>query len=235
MRPFFLPAVKQVLIKPEDFFEKDIKRINRWAQPITYLFFLTVIGAFFISNQPKNFFKELTFKVVETFGLQEYFVGYEASTINIAFLFIVLVIVLLLATSFKYWVVHWYVRIWNKKATFKHTYVVLTYGGTPGWLAMPFSALFFYFLYQALTTQAATSWIFTILSLVVWAGLEGYSIYLRIYALAKIQNITKRQAVLSVYVFGLLTYLVGVVVIEFVVILLIFFVLVLLGVMPTAA
>lgn len=235
MRPLFFPTAKKVLIKPGDFFEKDISLLSRWAQTTAYLFFLTLIGAFFISNQPKNAFKEFTFTIVETFGLQDYFVGYSASTIGIAFLFIALVIVLLLATSFKYWVAHWYVRLWNKQATFQYTYAVLTYGGTPGWLAMPFSVLFFYLLYQATTTHAGTTWLLAILSFVVWMAFEGYSIYLRIYALAKVQKITRKQAVLSVYVLGLLTYLVGIVVIEFVVLFLLFGVLSLFGIVPTVA
>ena len=235
MRPPFLPDARDVLTKPEEFFKKDVERIKRWAQPITYLFFLTLIGAFFISDRVKYLLKQLTQRAIDELGLQGALAGYTPSALGIAGLFLLLVIVLLLATSFKYWVAHLYVRLWNKKATFKKTYVILTYGGTPGWLAMPFSALFIYFLYKSLITGGTANWLLTIFSLTVWAGLEGYSIYLRIYALARIQGITKWQAVLAVYVLGLITYLVGVMIIEFIIIFAVLLVLAAIGVMPIGA
>ncbi|MBD3209607.1 YIP1 family protein [Candidatus Woesearchaeota archaeon] len=232
MRLPFLPTAKDVLVKPESFFKEELRRINQWQQPVTYLLFMVIIGAFFMSNQAKLFLKELTYGIVESLGIENVFVSYTPSTLGIAFLFLLLVVVLLLATSFKYWVAHWYVKLWNKKAKFQNTYAVLTYGGTPGWLAMPFSALFLYLLYKAITTGSSVTWLLSFLSFAVWAGLEGYSIYLRIYALVRIQKITKLQAVLSVYVLGLLTYLVGLVIIEFVVVTIVLLLLMAIGVVP---
>lgn len=214
MRPFFLPTLKQVLIKPEDFFDRDIRRMQRWAQPISYLLVFTVIIAFFFSSNVKKLFLAFAESIIKALGVDYLLLSYEPTMWSIAGLFLLLVIVLMLATSFKYWVAHWYVRIWNKKATFKHTYAVLTYGGTPGWIAMPFFTLTMYFLYMAYFNGGPSNWLLTFLSAAVWLTLEGYSIYLRVYALAKVQKITKLQAALSVYVLGLITYFVGVIVIE---------------------
>jgi hypothetical protein len=226
------PTVKKVLIKPEVFFEKDIAQINRWQQPIMYLLFFSIIGAFFMSGQTMEFFKEFTFALMEALQLENFFVGFTPSALGIAGLFILLVIILLLATSLKYWIAHWFIKIWNKKASFKYTYAILTYGGTPGWLAMPFSALFFYFLYKATVMHSSIDWLLTMLSLTIWLGLEGYSIYLRVFALAKKQKISKVQAVISVYVLGLLAYLFIVMIIEFVLLFIVFLTLRVIGIIP---
>ncbi|MBN1275831.1 YIP1 family protein [Candidatus Woesearchaeota archaeon] len=230
--PQFFPTAKRVLVKPEEFFDKDLSGIRRWQQPIMYLFFLTIIGSFFISKQVKLFFKQATDMAVQFFGIEEFTLGLPASAPAIAGLFLLLVFVLLLATSFKYWVAHWYIKLWNPEATFKRTYAVLTYGGTPGWLAMPFSWLALYLFYESVKKGDPANWLLTILATIVWIGFEGYSIYLRIYALAKVQHVKKWQAVLSVYVFGLLTYLVGVLVIEFIIVSLVLLLLLAFGVLP---
>lgn len=213
----FLTTAKRVLTKPGSFFSKDVKRVKRWKDPVTYLFVFTIIGAFFLIYDKTDVVSRLSAKVMEPLGL-------SAPSFQLGFweqllLYVAVLLFLFLFTNLKYWIAHWFVALWNRRAEFKRTYAVLTYGGTPGWLAMPF------FLLATVTGAAALSgggvvlWVVAGIGGSCWLALEGYSIYLRIYGLAKNQRITKWQAFLSVYVLGLLAYLVILVIVEAVLVL----------------
>jgi len=215
--PSFLATAKRVLTKPDSFFTKDVKRVKRWKDPVTYLFVFTLLGAFFLIYDKTDVVSRLSAKVMEPFGLSA--PSLQLGLWEQLLLYVAVLLFLFLFTNLKYWVAHWFVIIWNRKAEFKRTYAVLTYGGTPGWLAMPFFLLATVTGALALSRGGVALWVVAVLGASCWLALEGYSIYLRIYGLAENQSITRWQAFLSVYVLGLLAYLVVLVVVEAVLVL----------------
>ena len=225
--PSFLATAKRVLTRPGSFFSKDVKRVKRWKDPITYLFVFTIIGAFFLIYDKADILSHITERVMRPFGFAPPAVSLEVG--GQVLLYLAVLLFLFLFTNLKYWIAHWFVVIWNREARFKRTYAILTYGGTPGWLAMPFFLLASALFAGAASKGGPTLWVTAAISALCWAALEGYSIYLRIYGLAKNQRITKWQAFLSIYILGLAAYLIILVAVEAILVLLLLSILFLLG------
>ncbi|MFP4524454.1 MAG: YIP1 family protein [Candidatus Woesearchaeota archaeon] len=213
----FLATAKRVLTTPRKFFTKDVKRVKRWKDPATYLFVFTLLGAFFLIYDKTDVVSRIADRVMEPLGLAS--PSFQLGFWEQLLLYLAVFLFLFLFTNLKYWIAHWFVIIWNREAEFKRTYAVLTYGGTPGWLAMPFFLLATVTGAMAVSRGAVALWVVAVIAGLCWLALEGYSIYLRIYGLAQNQRITKWQAFLSVYVLGLLAYLVILVVFEAVLVL----------------
>ena len=212
----FLPTAKEVFAHPKDFFEKDFHKINYWKKHLTYLLVMTIIGALFlILKQPEHALNNFTGDVLAKLGLPQTTINLDVSAAALFAIYLGTVVLLMFITSLKYWVTHWYIKAWNHKAKLKETYAVMTYGGTPGWLGMPFTALFGIFLYLAIKNGMTWSYLISMLvCLIFWIALEGYSMYLRTYAMSRIQGVKYWQAFISIYILGFFTFLIVVVVLE---------------------
>lgn len=207
-----LKKAQDVLFNPEQFIARERKERHRWKEILIYLLVFAVIGSLFLTKKRLGQLENILAEA----GLP---VAFPELNLWWLILFGVLNIGLLFAlTSLKYYLAHYFITKYNPKAAWKNTYAELTYGGTPGWLAIPFFLLGTGLVAAAVAQGGIWQWIGGVSSLLAWLGLEGYSIYLRVYALAEVQRITRKQALLSVYVWGLLAYLLVMVVLEFILI-----------------
>lgn len=208
-RSSFLRIVRTVLTKPKDFFSREERRSHAWKELLLYLGIFAVLASLFFTPRRMDQTRELLLK--QPLPLD---ISFNV-TIGAAILFFIgNAVLLIILTSFKYWIVHKYVRLYNKEAPFKKTYAELTYGGTPGWIAIPFFILALTMTIIAIEHEHFLFWITAAVCAACWLTLEGYSIYLRVYALSRVQKITKVQAFLCAYVWGLSTYLVVLFLIE---------------------
>ncbi len=226
----FFDTAKAVLTNPKEFFAEEREKKHHWKELLMYLGIFSILASVFLTPKRAQQIENLLLKQPLPFDVSLNLTVGAA----IAF-FIGNIILLVLLTSMKYWIAHWFVRMYNPKATLKKTYAQLTYGGTPGWLAIPFFIVGWAMLFLAIEQRHFIFWFGAIICLIVWLCLEGYSIFMRVYALAHVQKITKTQAFLSAYVWGLLSYLVILGIIELILITVILLIFVATGVIDPAA
>lgn len=194
----FTYVIKRVLLQPHKFFKKDATRITSWKHPVYYVVLFSFFAAFFLAF---DFFKS------------DFLAEYLPFSVSLWVIFIAFFIVLVLSSFLRYYIIHVFVRLWNKKAEYKVTYKALAYGTTPGWLSIPFFALSLY-----VYSLANDLLLFAVFLLLLGISLcfEGYAMYVRSIGLSKLQKISVLRSFLSIYVFGFVCYFVALFVIEFI-------------------
>lgn len=216
-RIWILPTAKDVLTKPKSFFVKNSPHLQDWKKALLYLSVFSFLVTILMMINNQSFLHTIADYLENTGIIASGSLDFKVGLFGLIIMYIVMSIFLVLSTTLKYWVSHWYTKIFNQKATFKETYAVLTYGGTPGWIASPFfvgaGALF------VLATKMST-WLL-VPALLLGASylcLELYGMYIRVIALARVQEIKPIEAVLALYIFGVPTFLIMLFVVEFIII-----------------
>lgn len=214
---WILPTAKDILTQPKNFFVKNSKQFDDWKKPLIYLtVFSFLVGIIMMLNNNK-FLKAIAEKLEQAGAIPQGSLDVQIGIAGIIVLYLVLVVLVVLSTTLKYWVVHWFTRIFNKKAKFIHSYAVLTYGGTPGWIAMPFFAGTSALVVLALK-RSPWWWIGAILLGLAYAFFELYGMYIRVIALSHVQEINTLQAILALYIFGVPVFLIMLLIAEFIVV-----------------
>ena len=124
--------------------------------------------------------------------------------------FLFLVVFFVLFAFVRYWATHLVVKMFNKDAEYQDTYKALSYSVTPSYLGGPFLLASFLLLPFL---RSAWAWFLFIPSTTIFVSLEVYAVYLRSKALSIVQSISFLKALLSIYVFGFILFLLAVLVI----------------------
>lgn len=218
----FFRTLFTVISQPKTFFSTAYKDVLEWKHVLRYLVIFTFIAGIFTTINVTDLWSRIV-------SLPELSVLGELPTLDIGLfglfiLYVVFVFLLLGLTALKYYLAHFFLKLYNKKIKLKETYALLTYGGTHGWVAMPLFFVGGLFLFVG-------SWwtVLSILLILCALGLEGYTMYLRITALARKHNISVINVFLSVYVWSLSIYMIIMTLVLFIVVFGVMSVLLLLG------
>ncbi len=216
-------TAKKVLLKPNEFFEKEIKKIKGWDKPVSYLVFFTFFTTIFITFAHIENTQNYILWLEKTLMIDTPLEPMKITLLSFISTYLFLSILLIIGSFFRYLCTHAIIRIWNKKARFEETYKTLSFSTTPGWLATPFLVIFSLMLYLALKNPRGIIWnIIMITSLLIGLALTIYSIYLRSYSLAKTQKISVWKSFTAIYILGLLLYMILVLIIEVIVIIILY-------------
>lgn len=207
----FLRWAKTVLYEPKHFFQHEQPKIKGWKAPIQYLVIFSLFVNIFLtiqhlSQKSISIFNLMYNWMFDKIGLEVQLPSTYISQDNFIVVFLVLGAFLITSSFVKYWIVHWFVTMYNKKAKFQDTYKALTFSTTPGWLGMIFLVLSSFLLYFALDKGGLFLFFLFSLTLIAFFSLEIYSIFIRTYGLAVTQKIKKYQAFLSIYVYSAIAY-----------------------------
>jgi hypothetical protein len=217
----FLKTVKHILYKPKDFFEES-KKIKGFREPVKFLIIFTLIVLLFLTFYYINNINQYTSAVSKITGMEEPSITVELNLVNYLIIYVIYALLMIGFSFVKYWVVHFYVKLFNRKAEYADSYKALTYSFTPGYISMIFFVLAFFALLLAQKTGSWLVWVlFAILS-ILFIILELYSIYLRCMAMNKIQGISLFKSFLCIYLFGLPTFIIVIFILELILFFLVF-------------
>ncbi|MGM5488950.1 MAG: YIP1 family protein [Nanobdellota archaeon] len=110
----------------------------------------------------------------------------------------------------RYWIIHWFVRLFKGPYGYAETCKALVYGRAPEY----FSAPLFLGIVLLMPLRNQYLWLIVLLGL-LFVGISLYQVVLRTGALAEFQKLSKTKAFLSIYVLGFVVQLLILVVIEF--------------------
>jgi hypothetical protein len=196
MKDFF-HIVSNVIFKPGEFFKKiEREGIKR---PFTYLILFAVFTQFFIvwnflSNHYQFPYEKFNLPAVNleiAFTWQNFLLVYVAAIVWVVFF-----------SFFRPAITHFFVKLYNRKATYKNTYKAVVYSDTPCYLVTPFYLIAVALLFVMLFT-GLKGWLLVlfIVSCFFWIGSDIYGIYLKLLAFKKLHGISMWRGFLCLYVF----------------------------------
>jgi hypothetical protein len=131
-----------------------------------------------------------------------------------ALLYVVSVVVFMGLSILRYRVTHLFVRMLGGKKDYNQTYKALVYTLTPEYLSMPILVAIGVLIPIAYLKAQVSLWILIGLLVIVFSALGFYQVYLRVIGLSKLQSITYMRSFLAIYVLGMLTQMLIVLIIE---------------------
>lgn len=201
IKDFFSKTIR-VLKNEENVFE-EFQKEKGIRRAVLYFSLFTLFFVLISTNYYLQRLTELSQQVVDLLGLGV--VLEIPTTMQFVVIFgITLLLSLISLTFLKYWIVHLYVKLFNRESLYENTYKALSYTVAPGYLAMPFfllSLAMFPMLQEGLAV-----WIVFLISVLFAVLLEVYGMYLRSHTLAHLQDLSFWKSFLAIYVLGFITW-----------------------------
>ncbi len=218
-----IETARKILFKPKKFFDEDAKKIKGWKQPVTYLVVFTLFSTLFITFSHLHNTQTFIWWLEEVLKINSPFHQVKLTFKHFLSTYILLSVLMIIGSFFRYICTHAIIKLWNKKAVFDDSYKALSFSTTPGWLATPFFVIFSFMLYFGLKSiRPFWWWALLGLSFTIGIVLQTYAMYLRSYGLAKLQDVKIWQAFLAIYIFGLILYFLLVFIVELIVLFILF-------------
>jgi len=191
----FARKVKHVLVSPSNFFEK-VKKEKGLKHPIRYLVvFLLITQLFMVFYYFKHTFAKFGFNV--NLSLATYILVYILTTIFTLFI-----------SFIRPALTNFFIRMFSDDNKFEDTYKAMIYGLTPDYLATPFFVITMIFLSATILLKNNLLLVVFIIAAIITLIAAIYSLYLRIYGVAKLHKISMLKSFLCIYIFPLLLIIV---------------------------
>ena len=209
----FYEKAKKTLLDTDSFF-REAKKEETIRHALKYLLTFTLIFLLFTTYYYVSNINILLRKTSAILG-QPPLPQIEITLGTFILFYIGLTAYIMLFSFARYWIIHLFVRAFNKKARYKDSYKALTYSITPGYLGGPFLLISF-----MLAPFLSNWWAMVIFapSIIIYAASEIYSVYLRSKALSIVQGISQAKALLCIYVFGFIALMLAALIVEIIVI-----------------
>ena len=209
-----LESIKKILLSPNKFFgaiDKDDNFMRHLLFHVILVLFIMIFLTYTYIQQINAYVSVLAektgFSVLQQIPLN--LSTYMAFYVSLAIIFILL-------SFMRYWIVHWFVIIFNGKYGYVQTYKAIIYARAPEYFSAPVFLVIILLLPFAGNLFIVLLLIFFI---ILFIAISIYQMYLKTKGLSRLQKISPLKSFLSIYVLGLLVQLFIVGVIELILIL----------------
>lgn len=194
-----LRMTRDIIRDPEGFL-KSIKDEHGIRKPLRFLTLFTFVVFIFLTYYYLDQINMILEEMAGMLGTTPVTVPVNMQTYVIAYLsFVVLYVVI---AFLRYYIIHFFAWLFGAKHRYDQSYKALTYSLAPEYISTPIFvalvALLPMMVFQRTTALVAVFVILLIPYLVVFF----YTIYLRILALARLQDIAMWKSLVSIYVLG---------------------------------
>jgi len=193
-----LKTIDDIMFRPKHFF--DHLHTHGIKEPLKFLVIVSLFTQFFLIYYVLS--SEIIIPI-KYFGL-----NYTISLERTLFTFLILYAAAVIWTIFFnfLWPLlsHFFIKLFNRRATYKNTYKSLIYGNTPNYIAVPFFLIIVALGFSMLVINKPILLILLVISLAIWIGAECYSVVLRLMFISQTQKISIWKSLLCVYVFPMI-------------------------------
>lgn len=205
---------KEVLFRTEDFFRKA-KTERGIKHAFLYLVILTFTFMLFTTYYYLDKFAVFSQYIGEITGLPVNTGLFQLNFQTFIIFYVLLAIFTVLFAFARYWIVHFFIRLFKKKASYEETYRALSYSTAPGYAGAPF-LIAWILLLPFLNNWWA--WIIFVPSLIIYIGLELYSLYVRSKAVSVTHSMHMLLSFTCIYILGTLGFLIALIILEIIII-----------------
>lgn len=215
-----LQTLKHILTEPSDFFH-NIKSRKGIKKPFYFLIFLTLFTMMFLTYYYIDALNNIFLSFYEAFGIREGF-RIEFSAAIYLIVYFSLGIIFILTFFLRSWLTHFWICVFKgknkvrkeQKCSYDRTYSAMSYASAPDYIAAPFFVALFFLYQPAFGKGVILFLILFFICAIVFVSASGYQIYIKTTALSKMQDLSKTKAFIAVYVLGVISYFLVILLIE---------------------
>ncbi|MGM5482913.1 MAG: YIP1 family protein [Nanobdellota archaeon] len=208
----FIPEIKGIITKPNNFFkrvekEKDYKKQTIFLVVVVFFIFL------FLTYTYINRINEALRFLAETFG----FKGIENIPLNIktyCVFYLSFSVLYFGLALLRYTFIHWFVKLFKGKNKFDATYKAMVYTRAPEFVTAPLILIISLAFSFGFLSNNILIWIIFGVSLIIFLVLSIYQVILRTWGLAKLQEFSYFKSFIIIYILSSIAQLMVVFVLE---------------------